>query len=101
MVIIHSDRTGFTNFDNVQRVSLMGRYINVALNDGSKETIAAYQNADRTAEVFADMLMKLFPEDDPMDSDKIIPFISADPDMFIEDINVFNLSPQWYYMPEE
>jgi len=105
MVIIHNDREGFTNFDNVQMVNLSGRYIHVLMTDGNKRVIAVYDNPDRAAEVFAEMLMKLFPEEEePMDADKIIPFINAMPDYddeFFEDIHVFNLLPQWYYMPKE
>lgn len=105
MVIIHSDREGLTNFDNVQMVHLMGRYIHVSLNDGTTKAIAVYADADRAAEVFANMLSELFPEDDKLDSEKIVPFIQAMPfdaeDDFLEDVHVFNVMPQWYYMPEE
>lgn len=106
MVIIHSDREGLTNFDNVQMVHLMGRYIHVSLNDGTTKAIAVYADADRAAEVFANMLTELFP--DPEDDeifDKMMPFINATgafDDLDECDIPVFpSFMPQWYYMPEE
>lgn len=106
MVIIHSDREGLTNFDNVQMVHLMGRYIHVSLNDGTTKTIAVYSDVDRAAEVFSNMLSELFPDpDNDEDFDKMMPFINASgafDDLDECDISVFpSFVPQWYYMPKE
>ena len=101
MTIIHSDREGFTNFDNVLSVMLSGRFVHAEMVNVNKRLIGVYADADRAAEVFADMLCKLFPQDDEeIVSDKIMPFISNYQDMD-EDFPVFELMPQWYYMPEE
>lgn len=104
MVIIHSDKSGFTNFDNVYAVSVQGRYIHAETKDGHKSPVAVYDSPERAEEVFCELMEKLFPRDDSIDSDKIIPFIASDPDMyddFMESVHVLSILPQWYYMPEE
>lgn len=106
MVIIHSDREGFTNFDNVLTVKLMGRYIHADLITGHRELLAVYNDADRAIEVFQSMMEALFPDpDDDQMPDKVIPFINSSgyyDDLEEECIPVFpGLPPQYYYMPKE
>ena len=107
MIVIHSDRTGFTNFDNVFTVSVAGRFIHARLCDGNKEILAVYQTEDRAEEVFSEMLGELFPPQEEIDktfSDKVLPFIASSPDLyddFDESVPVLSVLPQWYYMPEE
>lgn len=99
MTIIHSNRDGFTNFDNVVSVRLSGRFINAEMVTGQKTLIGIYTDDDRAAEVFGEMLNELFPEPIEMASDKVMPFISLTEEY--EEPFAFELSPQWYYMPEE
>lgn len=103
MVIIHSDRFGLTNFDNVYSVTVSGRYIHAQMKDGRKHSIAAYKDAERAEEVFIEMMDALFPEEETytFDTDKLMPFIEATPPDFIEDVHVFEVPKQYYYMPEE
>lgn len=105
MVIIHSDREGFTNFDNVLTVKLMGRYIHAVLATGKAEMLGVYADTDRAVDVFTEMMEALFPDPDEDETfDKIMPFIATDPDMYGDlpsDIPMFRCDPQYYYMPEE
>lgn len=99
MTIIHSNRDGFTNFNNVLSVMLSGRFVHAEMLNGNKRIIGIYANEERAAEVFADMLTDLFPEPIEINSDKIMPFISLTEEY--DEPFAFELSPQWYYMPEE
>lgn len=99
MTIIHSDREGFTNFENVLSVMLSGRFVHAEMVTGQKRLIGVYANDDRAAEVFADMLSELFPEPIEINSDKVMPFISLTEEY--DEPLAFELAPQWYYMPEE
>lgn len=104
MVIIHSDREGFTNFDNVLTVRLMGRYIHASLTTGKTEMLGAYADTDRAVDVFTEMMEALFPDPEDDESfDKIMPFIDASfGDMDEDMLPVFpSFLPQYYYMPEE
>lgn len=104
MVIIHSDREGFTNFDNVLTVNLMGRYIHATLSTGKVAMIGVYEDNDRAIEVFSDMMKALFPDPEDDESfDKIMPFIDASfGDMDEDMLPVFPMFlPQFYYMPEK
>lgn len=102
MVIIHSDREGFTNFDNVLTVNLMGRYIHATLSTGKVAMIGVYEDSDRAIEVFTDMMATLFPEPYEVDSDKIMPFISSWSYEEVDDVPVFPMFlQQFYYMPEK
>lgn len=104
MVIIHSDREGFTNFDNVLTVKLMGRYIHAVLATGKAEMLGVYADTDRAVDVFTEMMKALFPDPEDDESfDKIMPFIDASfGDMDEDMLPVFpSFLPQYYYMPEE
>lgn len=103
MVIIHSDRFGLTNFDNVYSVTVSGRYIHAQMKDGNKFPIAVYDSADRAEEVFTEMIGALYPQEDTYDFDvsKIMPFVEAIPQDSIEDVHVFEMPKQYYYMPEK
>ena len=77
---------------------LSGKFIHAEMTTGNKRVIGIYADADRVAEVFADMLSELFPE--PIEvSDKVMPFISLTEEY--DEPFALELAPQWYYMPEE
>ena len=103
MVITHSDREGFTNFDNVLTVNLMGRYIHATLSTGKVAMIGVYEDNDRAIEVFSEMMKALFPDPEDDESfDKIMPFISSWSYEEVDDVPVFPMfMPQFYYMPEK
>lgn len=62
LTIIHSSRVGFTNVDAVKTVQLNDRFIEAHYLDGTKKIIGMYDNDERAAEVFSELLGNAFPE---------------------------------------
>lgn len=87
MIIIHSSRVGFTNVDAVKTVQLNDRFIEAHYLDGTKKIIGMYDNDERAAEVFAELLDNAFPERISRQNDLV--FYSE------------YLNPNVYYLPEE
>ena len=56
LIIVHQSRMGITNFDSCKSVQLNGRGIEAFYLDGTKKTIAFYEEEGRSAEVFFNML---------------------------------------------
>lgn len=52
MIIVHSDKMGFTNLNNVCEVKLMGKYIRAHCSDGDSHAIARYDTEERAEYVF-------------------------------------------------
>lgn len=62
MIIVHSSRAGITNLDAVKTVQLNDRFIEAHYLDGTKKIIGMYDNDERAAEVFEELLKNAFPE---------------------------------------
>lgn len=62
MIIVHSSRVGITNLDAVKTVQLNDRFIEAHYIDGTKKIIGMYDNDERAAEVFAELLDNALPE---------------------------------------
>ena len=62
LIIIHSSRVGFTNVDAVKTVQLNDRFIEAHYLDGTKKIIGIYENDERAAEVFEELLYEMLPQ---------------------------------------
>ena len=62
LIIIHSSRVGVTNLDTVKTVQLNDRFIEAHYLDGTKKIIGMYDNDERAAEVFEELLYEMFPQ---------------------------------------
>lgn len=71
LIIIHSSRVGFTNVDAVKTVQLNGRFIEAHYLDGTKKIIGMYDNDERAAEVFEELLCEMFPQNIEVQNDLV------------------------------
>lgn len=71
LIIIHSSRVGFTNVDTVKTVQLNDRFIEAHYLDGTKKIIGMYDNDERAASVFEELLYEMFPETIEMQNDLV------------------------------
>lgn len=99
MIIVHSDREGFSNFDNIETLKVFGKYIHADMKSGQTKMIAVYKSSERASEVFAELLQKVCPES--TDSEKVLPFMPFYDDGSYDEPYDANGMPSWYYMPEE
>ena len=71
MIIIHSSRAGITNLDTVKTVQLNDRFIEAHYLDGTKKIIGMYDNDERAAEVFEELLYEMLPQNIEVQNDLV------------------------------
>ena len=59
MFLVHSDRAGLTNLDNVTELECNGRYLNAYCIDGRSHPIASYESAAAAEDGFARLIERL------------------------------------------
>lgn len=62
MIIVHQSRQGITNLDACKTILLNGKMIDAHYIDGTKKTIAFYEELGRATEVFEELLYEMFPQ---------------------------------------
>lgn len=71
LIIIHSSRAGITNLDTVKTVQLNDRFIEAHYLDGTKKIIGMYDNDERAAEVFEELLYEMLPQNIEVQNDLV------------------------------
>lgn len=71
LIIIHSSRAGITNLDAVKTVQLNDRFIEAHYLDGTKKIIGMYDNDERAAEVFEELLYEMLPQNIEVQNDLV------------------------------
>ena len=87
MIIIHQTRRGITNLGACKTVQLNGRFIDAHYLDGTKKILGVYDNDERAAEVFEELLENAFPEKASIQNDLVFHSEYRNTDV--------------YYLPEE
>lgn len=82
MTIIHADRQGVTNYDNVKQLSLSDRFIHATYVDGTDKIIGVYPDADHAKNAYYGMLAHLFPEKVAVENDMVYRSMYNNPNVF-------------------